>query len=393
MLAGLIGFVAIAPSAHEVGQTISHFATGADHATPAVIELTSVGWWMLLTVGVTVVLLVRARWTRLAPYAPALLAVLAAVDMLHFAHGYQPMGPPSKAIPPRTPAVRYLQRHTADGRVAGLGGTLFNDWTTVYGLRDVRGYDPPQPSLRFAHLWQRLAPGQPLWTPYEISTIDPSGLRLLSILGARYLVAGPGLRLESGRKGPFALLATAYSRSDATIFENRGALPRVMVARSVRVVDGEEGIRGALVDKGFDPQSQVLIERSEPGAVRLAAMAPGSGSVTVVHDANAEVHLRATLAHPGLVMLDDQSARGWTVRIDDRPARALRVDGVMRGVAVPAGTHSVVWNYTVPGLRLGLLLSGLGLVGILAWIATAGIMYRRRAATSLKVRWPVSGQP
>jgi hypothetical protein len=224
-----------------------------------------------------------------------------------------------------------------------------------------------------------LAPGQPLWTPYEISTLDASGLRLLSLLGARYLVAGPGLRLQSGRKGPFALLAAAYSRPDATIFENRGALPRAMVARSVRVVDGEGGIRGALVDEGFDPQSQVLIERSEPGAVRLAATAGGSGSVAVVHDANAEVHLRATLAQPGLVMLDDQMARGWTVRIDGRPARALRVDGVMRGVAVRAGTHSVVWSYAVPGLRLGLLLSGLGLVGILAWIATAGIMYRRRA--------------
>ncbi len=382
LLATLVGIAAVEPTSSDLDQTLSHFATGTDGTTANVIELTSVVWWLLWTAGVALVLVVRARWARLAPYAPVLLALLAAADMLHFAHGYQPMGPPSNAIPPRPPAVAYLQRHVAAGRVAGVGRALLNDWTTVYGLRDVRGYDPPQPSLRFEHLWQLVAPNQQGWTPFEVERIDGPGLRLLSILGTRYLLFAPGLQLgRAAKSSPFAALSIVYNGPDATIVENSGAVPHAMVAPSLRVVSGQQGTINALIDDSFDPRAQVLIEADEPGAAHLAAAAGGRGSVVVTGEANAEVRLRASLPREGLVMVDDQLTAGWTVRVDGRPARALRVDGVMRGVAVPAGTHSIVWSYTVPGLRLGLRLSGLGLIGILAWFTTACITRRRRVSS------------
>jgi uncharacterized membrane protein YfhO len=142
-------------------------------------------------------------------------------------------------------------------------------------------------------------------------------------------------------------------------------------------VDGENGVFGAMADDRFDPLRQVLVDRREPGVAQLTAMTGGGGSARVSHESNAEVRVRATLRGPGLVMLDDQLTRGWTVRVDRRPARALQVDGVMRGVAVPAGTHSIVWSYSVPGLRAGVILSGIGLAGTLVWIAV-GFGYRRR---------------
>jgi hypothetical protein len=338
---------------------------------------------------VALVLVIRWRWSRLARWAPVLIACLAAFDMLHFAHGYQPMGPPSKAIPPRTSAVLYLQRHAGDGRVAGIAGSLYNDWTTVYGLRDVRGYDAPEPSVRFEQLWRLLSPQQLGWQPYEINQLSFGGMRLLDILGARYLVAGPGLgpafghlasrfRVRPGLMNPYSLLSVAYKGSDATIVDNSGALPRATVARSVRVVNGVVGVLHALVDDSFNPSTQVIVEGNQPGAAQLATSGPVYGSATVVRDDNAQVGLRASLSRSGLVMLDDQMAQGWTVRVDGRPASALTVDGVMRGVDVPAGTHSIVWSYTVPGLGLGVVLSCVGLLGFLASAAILLVVRRRR---------------
>jgi uncharacterized membrane protein YfhO len=78
-------------------------------------------------------------------------------------------------------------------------------------------------------------------------------------------------------------------------------------------------------------------------------------------------------------VLDDAWARGWSVTVDGRPARALRADVVMRGVTVPAGTHEIVWRYRVPGLRTGALLSGLGLLTLLGWGGWL-LRSRRRAA-------------
>jgi hypothetical protein len=377
VLAAAVGVAAVSPTSSDLGQTLSHFATGADDTTVRVIELTSVMWWLVWTVGVALVLVLLTRWSRLASYAPPLLALLVAGDMLHFAHGYQPMGPPSQTIPPRPQAVTYLQRHAAAGRVTGVGATLLNDWTTVYGLRDVRGYDAPQPSLRFERLWQLVAPNQLGWQPYEVEHLSEPGLRLLSILGARYLLFEPQHTLGQAREGsPFASLSIAYDGPDATIVENSDAVPRTMVAPALRVVDGEQGTLSALTDHNFNPRDRVIIERGQPDAAHLAATATGGGTAVVTGEANAEVRLRASLPREGLVMLDDQLVSGWTVRVGGHPARALRVDGVMRGVAVPAGTHSVVWSYTVPGLRLGLLLSGLGFVGILAWFAVAYVSRR-----------------
>jgi uncharacterized membrane protein YfhO len=57
----------------------------------------------------------------------------------------------------------------------------------------------------------------------------------------------------------------------------------------------------------------------------------------------------------------------------------VRVNDVMRGVAVDAGTHEVEWTYRVPGLRAGALLSLLGLL-LCAGLAVA--MRRGPARTS-----------
>ena len=49
----------------------------------------------------------------------------------------------------------------------------------------------------------------------------------------------------------------------------------------------------------------------------------------------------------------------------------------MRGVAVPAGRHRIVWSYRVPGLRVGVALSALALALLLAG-AGACLLWRRR---------------
>ena len=46
-----------------------------------------------------------------------------------------------------------------------------------------------------------------------------------------------------------------------------------------------------------------------------------------------------------LVVLMDTWAPGWTVSVDGKPTQSIRVNGVLRGVEVPAGDHTVTWFY------------------------------------------------
>ena len=52
-----------------------------------------------------------------------------------------------------------------------------------------------------------------------------------------------------------------------------------------------------------------------------------------------------TAADKGILVLRQQAAPGWSVKVDGVPAEPLVIDGVFRGVEVPKGAHSVVWRY------------------------------------------------
>ena len=381
---GAFAFVAVGQGAdaRAFARTAQHFLTGRDFRSPTVVALTSAVWYLVLAIGVAAALLAARRWPARRTWIAAGVVVLAAVDMLHFAIGYQPMAPASKAIPTKTAAIAWLQRHREDGRFLGINGALPNDWALTYGLRDVRGYDPPQPSVRYYRLW-RLAESEQLdWTPFEIESLSPVAMQVASVLGARYVIAPPGSDLPTSRDGTRSQLPfmhVVYDGRDARIFVNERSLPRGLVAPRVRVVADEAAARTLLAEPSFDPRGEVVVEQADAAAAGLAGTGAlaSSGSVTVADRSNAEVSMRARLAQRGLVMLDDSWSPGWSVRVDGRPARAVRVDDVMRGVVVPPGAHAIAWSYRVPGLAAGALLSALALLAAVG-LALAPALRRRR---------------
>jgi hypothetical protein len=376
-LAAVAGYAAVGPDADLAGLS-GRVLAGTPSRSNGALALTSVAWFALLAGAASVAL--AAAWLRpaRAVAVAAALVLLAAFDMLHFAHGYQPMGPAGIVVPPRTATVAYLQRHAREGRFVAVGTALPNDWEIVYGLDDVRGYDPPQPTLRYYRLWRMLNADQTTWQRLGLSELSATSVRVLGVLGVRYVVTEPAASASEGAEpeggaATLHVLRRVRADADATIYRNALALPRALVAPRVRVTAGEPETVATLSEARFDPRRTVVVERDQPGAGALARAAPVHGRVAVAAERNAQVTLRATLDHTGLVVLDDQLAPGWTVRIDGRAARVLRVDDVMRGVVVGPGGHLIVWSYRVPGLALGVLLSVLALMLLLGGGALVGV--------------------
>ena len=359
LLAALVAIAGIGLHGSTLSQGLHYALHRSGATTLSAIAVASVIWWVVFVVLLGAVLLLAWRRPAARTLVGALVVLVAALDMLHFAHGYQPMGPVSKAIPPRTPAIAYLERHAGGGRIAGLEKALPADWPTLYGLRDAAGYDQPQPSLRFLRLWQAMEAAQTAGGPFRFAAISPASLRVLGVLGARYVIADPSAQSHS------AVFPRVYHGRDAGIFANAAAMERAIVARHVQVAGEDDEETGAVMAERFDPRRDAVVRADELGSTPVPGN--GDGSVRVVGERNSEVTLRATLPRAELVVLDDAWARGWSVRVDGRPARALQADVVLRGVVVPAGAHEIVWSYRLPGLRLGLALSLLGLLAALGW--------------------------
>lgn len=69
--------------------------------------------------------------------------------------------------------------------------------------------------------------------------------------------------------------------------------------------------------------------------------------------------------------------RGWRALLDDERVHLFSVDGVLTGVAVPAGEHQVILEYEPPGLKAGYAVSLTTLI-LLFLLAPLVYIYRRR---------------
>jgi len=364
-LAGVVAIAAIGPRAGAWGTAFTHaLARAATHAADALALASALTWLAFAAALAAILVALRAR-PRGRSAAAIAIALLVTLDMLHFAAGYQPIGPARDVVPPRTPAIAYLQRHAGADRIAGVQA-MDADWGTLYGLRDVRGADAPLPTNRFFRLWRLMDPTD---DPYHLNGFTELSPRLLGLLGARYVLLPPGAQLGERTMRP------VYRGADATIDENLLAAPRAFVARRVVPAASEDEEFETLAEPAFDPRREATVRTGElHGAPSTAANA---GTARVVRETNASVTLRATLARAGVVVLDDTWAPGWSVTVDGRSARPLEANAVLRGVAVPAGAHAIVWRYRVPGLALGAALSALGLAAALAWAGLLLVRVRR----------------
>ena len=65
------------------------------------------------------------------------------------------------------------------------------------------------------------------------------------------------------------------------------------------------------------------------------------------YEAN-RVEVRGRFPGPGFLVVADAFDDDWQVRIDGEPARLYPADYLLRGVAVPAGEHTIEFRYA-PG--------------------------------------------
>jgi uncharacterized membrane protein YfhO len=75
-------------------------------------------------------------------------------------------------------------------------------------------------------------------------------------------------------------------------------------------------------------------------------------------------------------VLTDSWAPGWKAKVDGRDADVQRVDYLIRGVAVPAGRHTVEFRYEPATWTWGWAISLITLLGLIA----AVLVGRRRRA-------------
>jgi hypothetical protein len=245
---------------------------------------------------------------------------------------------------------------------------------------------------------------------YRSTTLARSGI---GPLGADYLLASQRFPLHEGSPWLDLKDDELLVLGDASLFRRPDAPPRAWVASTVirrpiqhplsaeelrRITDDAVLTRPSDLVEGNASKSRwrdmvafPLVESDAPLEHSMPALdwSPGGPPESLLDEQNqppgagngefaptaitsygvSEVVVKTRLAKPGLLVLSDQYDADWTAErtspANDRPipCQIVRTNRVMRGVALPAGEHTVVFRYQPIGTYMALSLS------VVTWIA------------------------
>jgi hypothetical protein len=301
-----------------------------------------------------------ARWIRLGVIA------LLPLELLWFAWNERRQADMALYFP-RIGVLDELASRSP-GRIWGVN-CLPPNLNLTQGLEDIRGYDAVDP-LRFVKLFglavdPKLSRFHPYaMTQYAVPSARPTaeGLRLhpvANLLNVRYLIF---------RDRPPAGLPVILQQDGYWIVENRDALPRAYVPRSVRVVPDDHQALLHMASFDFDPRRTALVTDD--------LQLPDSmlGSVSVHYEIPTRAELEIDMQTAGLVLLSDMWDAGWHGELDGAPCPIYRVDVALRGFQVPAGKHRIVCSYDPPSVHAGFRRAIVGVLVLLFWVTWKGLM-------------------
>lgn len=257
----------------------------------------------------------------------------------------------STALPPSTYDV--LQPGSANPTLAAIRARMVRDgerrdrveliglgyhWQNAamaHGLEDTLGFNPVR-SAAYANLVgaEDIAslPSQRRFPPAFPSYHSP----LADILGLRFIVSGVPIEQIDRSLAPQALPLVERT-TDAYIYENRQALPRVWIAGSARATPPDLAATG--FPAGLDPRTTVLLEGPLPPA------RPAGGIARIIAYANTRVTVETQTAEGGILVLADAWHPWWRASVNGAEVPIRRAYGLVRAVEVPAGRATVTFTF------------------------------------------------
>lgn len=192
--------------------------------------------------------------------------------------------------------------------------------------------------------------------PANLWAQDLFSARVEDILGIRYYLGKTASRPDQRE--------VYHGQAGVNIFENPRAFPRVWSVHGARKVFGEKQGRELLADPGFDARNNVFLVAENPS--RLASCSGDDVSMPR-HEPN-YVRIDARMQCRGMVILTDTWFPGWRATVDGKRAKIERAYGVVRGVVVEPGQHTIEMRYRPMSVYLGAALSLLAAVIVIVGV-------------------------
>jgi len=260
--------------------------------------------------------------------------------------------------------VKFLKKHQGFYRTIAGDGILMPNFSGAFGVFDVR-YINSLSSLYYQnYVDQHLLQKPHAWITDRLwftglSDIHKRKLRSIyeeindnllyySYLGIKYIIA------PQSASASFPL---AYDK-EVKIYENSHCLERVYIARNIEHSSDYKKAQELIGKSNFDIKNTVVIEEKEPEWYNDRANSSPSGGRTAIEEYAAnKVRISANLEADGMLVLTDTFYPGWRAYVDGEETKIYRINGLVRGVFLREGRHSIEFIYFPLSFRIGLVIS------------------------------------
>ena len=215
---------------------------------------------------------------------------------------------------------------------------------------------------------------QPLAGNKQIKKIETVGL----LPAGEFVLRGLSLINQPTTTSRSVLLSTEgryrqVHSGDVKVYENLNALPRAFVVHRAEVVADEAAAIAAMKAPGFDPAAALvrLAGSGEPTGEQNLGQAAPDDAVEIVNYQPERVEITARLASAGWLVLADTFYPGWQAAIDGRPVEITPANLLFRAVELPAGQHTIVFEFNPRSVWLGAMISGVALA-----VVAAGLLWQ-----------------
>jgi hypothetical protein len=154
--------------------------------------------------------------------------------------------------------------------------------------------------------------------------------------------------------------------------ERPSAYPHARILYDAKMVDSAEAKRLLKSDE-VDFTKTVLLEPA-PGAASTAAPkleGAGTGTAAITRYEADEMEVKTTSDRPGVLVLSEVWYPAWKAYVDGAESAIYIADYSLRGIAIPAGAHTVTLRYESSAFRTGMWITLVTLVatlGAIGWV-------------------------
>lgn len=213
---------------------------------------------------------------------------------------------------------------------------------------------------------------------FGVATLSGMGATLtkdtLSVLGNDNLLNARYVLRPASAGEPGAVYQDPFWK----VYENPQACGAAWIVHETVLEPSSERLLSRLNGKEIDLRQQALA--GEPMDIHLAPRVEGASENVSFHAyAPNRLELTARAASPGLLVLSEFYYPGWRASVNGKEERIYRVDGVLRGIAIPPGESRVLLQYSPWSVRSGAVLSLVAFLGV----PIALIVFRRASKSAL----------